>query len=62
MPRGRPRQDLRTYNLNRRLGGLRRQQQHYERIVNNTDLRLSQVKQRLDSVNKQISDTERQLR
>jgi septal ring factor EnvC (AmiA/AmiB activator) len=62
MPRGRPRQDQRTYNLNRRLGSLKRQQSHHTRVVGNTEARLSQAKQRLDSVNKQIADTERQLR
>ena len=62
MPRGRPRQNIRTYNLNRRLGSLKRQQSHYARMVSNAETRLSQVKQRLDSVSKQISDTERQLR
>jgi len=61
MPRGRPRQDLRTYNLRRRLGSLERQQLHYARVVKNTEARLSQAKQRLDSVNRQIIDTKQQL-
>ena len=62
MPRGRPRQDIRTYNLNRRLGSLKRQQHHYIRMVENTEARLSQVKQRLESINSQVESVEAQLR
>lgn len=57
----RPRMDRRTYNLQRRLGSLKRQQYHYARVVENTETRLAQVKQRLDASTMLIDETQREL-
>lgn len=58
---GRPRTDRRTYNLQRRLGSLKRQQYHYSRMVGSTEARLAQLKQRLEASNVLIEETEREL-
>jgi len=58
---GRPRTDRRTYNLQRRLGSLKRQQYHYARMVGSTESRLAQLKQRLEASNVLIEETEREL-
>ena len=57
----RPRMDRRTYNLQRRLGSLKRQQYHYARVVENTETRLAQVKQRVDASTMLIDETQREL-
>jgi len=51
-----------TYNLQRRLGSLRRQREHFTLMVRNSEQRLEQVKGRLSSVETQMSQVEQQLR
>ena len=58
MPRGRSRMDIQNYNRMRRTQALKRQKDHWDRMIQNTEQRLNWLKGRLSSVEGQLRTLE----
>jgi hypothetical protein len=58
MPRGRSQMDIRSYNNMRRKQSLTRQKNHWDRMIQNTEQRLSWLKGRVSSVEGQLRTLE----
>ena len=58
MPRGRSQMNIRSYNNMRRKQSLTRQKNHWDRMIQNTEQRLSWLKSKASSVEGQLRTLE----